>query len=313
MLSRSMLLKLSALMFAVGLGLLFLPQDGARPIKPAGACGETLGVFRAGPCGTTAYSGPGDVVSGASAWWGLRAYSSATKGNRIANICNSTGGVDVACADISSDSTTGALAPATIGGITCPGANCTVKVLYDQTGNGVDLTQTTIANRPALTASCIGALPCMTGNGSSTQISNLGAAPSLSQPITISSVANNTGGAGSEAAITGIAGGGITQRFRFDSDVGVYAGAFLTAAAATGTWFSVTCVVNSASSDDVINGTSNTGDAGANAGASNIYLFDDSFGAPLAGKVTEAGWWPSGFSAGNKTAMSANQRAYWAF
>lgn len=120
--------------------------------------------------GAPAYQGPGDIVS-FQAFWGTRAYSTATRGSKLLNVCNSTGGTDVGCGDLSSDATTGALVPATIGGITCPGANCTVKIVYDISGNtnctgACDLIQATIASRPTITTSCSAGRPCMACNGS---------------------------------------------------------------------------------------------------------------------------------------------------
>lgn len=97
------------------------------------------------------YSGPLDVQSGVDFWWGLRAASHATLGNKLINVCNSTGGSDVGCADLSSNATTGALVAATVSGITCPGnANCTIKIFYDLSGNGYDVTEATIAGRAKL-------------------------------------------------------------------------------------------------------------------------------------------------------------------
>src|ERR1039458_204497 len=78
----------------------------------------------------SSYIGPGDIVSWKS-YWSLRSYSCVTRGNKLVNVCNSTGGIDVGCADISSDPTTGALVSATIALITCPGTNCTIKTFYD--------------------------------------------------------------------------------------------------------------------------------------------------------------------------------------
>jgi hypothetical protein len=72
------------------------------------------------------------------------AWTSASRGNKLYNICNSTGGTDVGCADIFSSATTGLTVPATVGGITCPAASvtvCTVKTWYDGTGNGFDCTE----------------------------------------------------------------------------------------------------------------------------------------------------------------------------
>ena len=38
------------------------------------------------PTVVSSYTGPGDVISGAKAWWGLRAYSAATAGIRYLNV-----------------------------------------------------------------------------------------------------------------------------------------------------------------------------------------------------------------------------------
>ena len=107
---------------------------------------------------TPAFVGAGDIRSFAVWWSNSRAYSLATRGNPLINVCNSTGGADVGCADMVTDATTGVLTPATISGISCPGANCTVKTYYDQTGGGNSCTQATVANRNALTASRFGSI-----------------------------------------------------------------------------------------------------------------------------------------------------------
>jgi hypothetical protein len=102
------------------------------------------------------YTGPGDVVTGPLAGYSTVAWNSASRGNKLYNICNSTGGTDVGCADIFSSATTGLTVPATVGGITCPAASvtvCTVKTWYDGTGNGFDCAEATIADRPLLLAS----------------------------------------------------------------------------------------------------------------------------------------------------------------
>jgi hypothetical protein len=52
------------------------------------------------------YTGPGDVVSGAKAWYGLRAYSAATAGTKAIRLCDHLG---ANCADISTSASTGKL------------------------------------------------------------------------------------------------------------------------------------------------------------------------------------------------------------
>lgn len=152
------------------------------------------------------FQGVGDIVSGWTTYYGMWAYSAATRGNPLLNVCNSTGGVDVLCADLSSDPTTGLLDAGIIGGITCPGANCTVKTAYDLSGANkcssapCNETQATIASRPTLSASCVGGIPCMVCNGSQSLVNSIYA---LGVPQTISAVTMRTGAFTSFGGIIG--------------------------------------------------------------------------------------------------------------
>lgn len=141
--------------------------------------------------GDVSYTGPGDIET-FTAFYGIMAYSSATRGNALLIVCNSTGGTDIGCADMYSSTTNGALVPTTIAGITCPGANCTVKTAYDLTGNGNNTTQSTIANRPILSASGgPGGRPgifCAPN-----QVLTISPIPTLTQPFSMSGVAVRTG------------------------------------------------------------------------------------------------------------------------
>jgi hypothetical protein len=114
------------------------------------------------------YSGPGDVKTFA-VWWGTYAYSAAKRGTKALNVCNVS---DVACADVNSDATTGLVPDPTIGGVLCGttvGVNvCTIKTWYDQTGNGFDEVQATIANRATFVPSCSGLTGAVCGTASST-------------------------------------------------------------------------------------------------------------------------------------------------
>jgi hypothetical protein len=114
--------------------------------------GGSMGLLGVGGASSApTYQGPGDFLT-YSAAYGLRAFSAATRGNKLINVCNSTGGVDVGCGDLVSNAVTGTLVSATVSGITCPGANCTIKTFYDLTGNGNDATQSTVASRHTLPA-----------------------------------------------------------------------------------------------------------------------------------------------------------------
>src|SRR5262245_26537172 len=86
------------------------------------------------------YVGPGDIVSSAIGWWGLRAYSAASIGSNVLRVRRS------------SDSTEKTFVSLANGNFNTAdtffdGSNYFVTTLYDQSGNGNNLTQTTAANQ----------------------------------------------------------------------------------------------------------------------------------------------------------------------
>jgi hypothetical protein len=112
-----------------------------------------LGAGRGAPAGGGGggYIGPGDVQ--ATKWWyGLRALSSATRGNKLVNICTTIATVDT-CADMLSDATTGAMILTTIGGAACNTSTqpYNIKTWYELNGTGNDQTEAAVAARAVLT------------------------------------------------------------------------------------------------------------------------------------------------------------------
>jgi hypothetical protein len=160
------------------------------------------------PSGTL-YVGPGDISPGAWAGGGLRAYARATIGSRVANICNAG---DANCADVNTTSlgdfnvVAAQSAPLNCGGA---GGTCTVKTLYDKTGNtncttACDFSNATAANRPTLVFNDTAAgKACMRFNGSSQFLATPGSTPN--QPFTFSSYAIATGNFTSTTSIAGFA------------------------------------------------------------------------------------------------------------
>jgi hypothetical protein len=71
------------------------------------------------PLAQQAYQGPGDVQSGWGLYYGVWAFTSATRGNALLNACNIG---DATCADLSSNATTGLINITTIGGNACSAA-----------------------------------------------------------------------------------------------------------------------------------------------------------------------------------------------
>lgn len=275
--------------------------------------------------GAAAYAGPGDVVAGALYWNGLRAYSLAKAGTKAANICNSG---DANCADINTlangkfDVATAQAGTTNCGG---SGGTCTVKILYDQSGNtscsgatACDLTQATEALRPVLTFSCSGlgtGEPCMTFDGTSQFLTHAGFAQS--QPYTISWVANSTNTGAQQVFLSaqdiflmGYANAGANTAL-------CYAGSVLSAAASDGAWNAIQGVVNNSGSpqgDCNVNGTPTTGSPGTNTitGAT-ILMGNYSASNYFKGTGIEGGMWGSAFSGANSSAMSTNQHTAWGF
>ncbi len=282
-------------------------------------------------CGT--YTGLSDLVSGISAWWGARALGSSACGTKALNVCNSTGGVDVACIDMSTSPVTGDLVVTTIGGLTCAslGTNCTIKIAYDQSGfNGCqapanipcDISQSTIANRPTLTTSCIGSLPCIGCSGSNQWLqSTTTNSPAVTQPFTVSTVAKRNGSAyGPIYSQTTFTSGPMMNFFTSANLAAIYdGGSFFSASAADGALHAMQGVYVNASSTLAIDGSSTTGGSvGTGTGGGFLLMCSDVGGGGggffLNGQVMELGYWKNtGFSAGQITSVNANQHAYWGF
>jgi hypothetical protein len=261
------------------------------------------------------YTGPGDVVSGAFAWWGLRAYSSATTGTKAAHICNAG---DANCADINTlsngnfDVTTAQGAPLNCGGT---GGTCTVSILYDQTGNGHDVNKTAIiAERPTLVFSCLGSLPCMNFVTGSSQHLNTPGNFTVAQPYTFSYTCMLPSNPAATQGVVGVSAIGVSY-VRSTPDIQMFAGsAFNDAAISATVWFASQNIFNGASSTNYTNGGSASGNAGTGAGGGTLTIGDDGSGNYLNGKMTEAGIWNStGFSSGQQSSMNSNQRTYWGF
>jgi hypothetical protein len=277
-------------------------------------------VFTAGGGGGP-YVGPGDVVSGARMWWGLRAYSAATAGTKIANICNAS----AICADINSTASGDFdIATAQGGTLNCGGAGgtCTIKTFYDQTaGNNCtaatcDITDNfSSANRPTLVFNCIGTKVCLSYNGTANSLATQTAVTSISQPVTFSGIANSTNTGAQQALVTTNGGGSAQVGYRnsANNQVFSYAGSVLAATASDGSFHALQAVFNGGSSDINVDGTQNTGTAGTNVATGSGYLGSAGATQFLNGKVTEAGTWPIGFSSTQSSNMSSNQHSYWGF
>lgn len=269
------------------------------------------GPGRASTGSPPAYTGPGDVVISAGGWFGLRAYSLATRGNAAINVCNVS---DVVCTDFSTDATSGVLTITTVGGSSCSVVTCTVKTIYDQSGGGNDLVQTTIANRAVLTVSCLSGLPCLTFTSTKNYISASG--PITTQPMTFSAVAQRNASFTSQAEIlTGVNTGASIEFGPAANQIAIFGGATERTAAATDSVFhTFQAVLNGSSSVLYVNGGSSALATPGTAGYNGGWNINGGLWVGVGPMLwCEAGGWPVGFNSTQAGDMNANQRAYWGF
>ncbi len=269
------------------------------------------------------YSGPGDVQA-FSVWWGLRAYTLATAGTKSANICNSG---DANCADINTlangnfDVATATGAPLNCGGA---GGTCTVKTLYDKTGNllctgsvACDITNSTIATRPTLVLNCLGTLPCLGLSSTQTLITTTSLVSSMTQIYSVYGVGNRTGGTTSFSDITSNSGAtNVQMGFGTSANTAaMYAGNVATkTSVADNSFHNIISIFNGVSSTLYADGSSSTVDAGTGATGTGKFCITGigCTGNGLTGQVVEAGWKNSDITS-VLSALNSNVHSYWGF
>jgi hypothetical protein len=157
-----------------------------------------------GVAAAPSYQGPGDIASGAIAFYSTgRAYNAAyaTAKSSLADL------VDTATGLLTCTLKVGTNGYADLTTVYCPTlvpvsnvvtwcttvGGCSVTKLYDQTGTGNHVLQATLANMPALTFNAQNGLPCAAGTGTSSL--NLSTAGAISQnaPYSLTAVAERTG------------------------------------------------------------------------------------------------------------------------
>lgn len=265
---------------------------------------------------TASYQGPGDIVSGAKAWWGLRCNTAAYVGS-VADV--------FAPADASHT-----LITCTAGGVlnetlqplatTCA-SSCTVKTLFDQSAasncaGACDLAQATSGNRPVFTLNCIGSLPCMTVTSGSSQRMVSPAFTSVPQAWTISSVIQRTANFTTQQNfVQGSTGSGAAIFFTTSTNtLALFAASTLPATASDSAFHAVQAIANGASSTLYVDGSATNGASGASALSGTITVGCGTGAANcMTGKFTELGVWPVGFSGGQDSSMNSNQHTYWGF
>jgi hypothetical protein len=270
------------------------------------------------PVTMAAYTGPGDIVSGAMFWYGLRGYTAAysTGSNPAVDLVDQSGANQITI-NILSD---GTLDVASISAWQTAHSVTTTKLktLYDQSGfTGQNLTQSTVANMPELRLSQIGSLPSIWSPGFPTAL-YLNATLNQSSPISPFSIA----GVGSNAADGNdvyTLWEDVTDFFLLEEDGSIkynmFGGATLvTSSTVDSNVHAVQAVFNGTSSVIRVDATETTGDAGTNTMSANasIRILASAFPDHLwNGKVGEVGGWPVALSSGQRASLQSNAKSYW--
>lgn len=275
----------------------------------------------------TAYVGPGDVVSGARGWWGLRAYTSSSIGSNAVRLRRDSDNAEQDFATIAG----GGLDLTAISAFK-GAANLFVVKLYDQTGNGNDATQATAANQPAFTLSAIGSLPGATYNNTGSGAWLYCSPVSSNAPVTLSTVAKPSGSTDQRCLFGSVSGAlevridnttnAITMLKSFVASIGTSSGSVSVA-----TWAAILASYDNTNYAFFINGAS------SGAGVNAVGIADDNSGTddakrkigivatsfvPTAdeafdGLINETGIWGSILDATQAASLSTNQHAYWGF
>jgi hypothetical protein len=276
--------------------------------KAFGKMGAPAG---AGEGGGPSYTGPGDVLSGALAYIGTRAYSAANIGESAIELRES-GGDTLQTFTWQSDGGLDLAAIATFKGAN----NLFVRRVFDHVVAGTDhWIQATNANQPAFLLNQLNSQPAIGFTAGSSQFLKKTNTVTQALPISVLAVAKETA-LGGQATIIGQDGAdGLLLMFANNLARLYSAGGPLDVAAATNTFHRIHGVVTAGASDtlDVDAGAASaTGQAGNQALAGERFTVGQGLGAIyLTGQIAEAAVYPVDFTA-SITALAANEATWWA-
>lgn len=265
--------------------------------------------------GYATYVGPGDIMSGAYAWWGLRAYNAATAGTPAIDLVDQAGANQVTISTKTDGTLNNAAITAWIlaNSVTAP----KVKKLYDQTGNGRHLTQATLANMPdfILANPAFGnQRPTMNFRRANGQQLVSGAI-ALNQTTGSFSCVGMRNGAfndGNGLISTGSGGWGIVFSANADT-VFPFSGSLSNTV--YGTAFSshrFQAVFNGSSSFISSDGQFTAPASPGTSAFDSFFTLGNGWGGRfLTGTISEGGYWTSVWSTPDVLAMDANQKNYW--
>jgi hypothetical protein len=255
------------------------------------------------------YTGPGDITSGAAGWWGVRGYNAAYSGN-VADLLDQAGANPLTVGLVNHR-----LDTATISAWVTAHSVTTIKVtkLYDQSGTGLHVSQSTLADMPALVLNILSGYPVIRFSAQAGMPSSGGA--TVNQPITSSIVSSRTGAFTSYGTVLGVPSSGSFQNgynnvanqiFQYSNGAGTD-----TASVTDSTFHALAFALNNPGP----NGTfyvdaSSTAMTPANVGTvaiADVLIGNSGDGHKFTGDLTEVGFWGVLFSGTDATNMSNNQ------
>jgi hypothetical protein len=260
---------------------------------------------------SSSYIGPGDVVSGATEFYGLRAYNKAY----------ATGTNNAITIRRTSDSTstnililaTGALDVATATTF-CASTTCFASAMYGQI-SGKIVTQATTSAQPQLIFNCLNtSLPCLALTSASSQQLTTSSFVTSAQPNTLSFVAERNGNTGVTNSVIGAFNASQGGYGAAANQAFIFAGSQPTVTAADNALHAVQGVLNGASSSLNVDGTL-TGSLSVGSNSIQPPLAIGSSGNNgnyLQGLFAEAIVYEGvAMTSGNQTALCHNQRLYY--
>ncbi len=270
----------------------------------------------AGGGGGSSYQGPGDIVSNAQIFLGLRAYSNAIVVAGTHKLINASRSSDSHTCDVivGSNGGLGQTANCSTGadnGLTanafCNATTCVVVTIYDQISTH-DATQATPANRPTLTFSCLGGGPCMTFGTSQALVEPT--TLTFAQPLTLTLAAKRTANFTLQGTLTGsngtqpeVGGSAVANTWFMYAGVQVNIGTTVS----DSVWHTFNFLFTGASSVANVDGTEVTTSPSTAGVNGTIFIGNGNWN----GTVTEVGIWPSGFNGTQRTNMCRNIQSYY--
>lgn len=259
--------------------------------------------------GPPAYVGPGDITS-FTAWWGFRAYSAATAGNKAIRVV----AADTTQTDINTLAN-GSLDAATLAAFIVAHGACTITTMYDQVGTN-NLTQAGATHQPAITANVVNSSYGATFSQSPNPNDLIATTAFTStQPFTVSFVAERTSTTSFNTVVSPDNSTSVQLGFSNSANTGlIFAGTVVSVSSVNdNTWHAMNMVLNGASSIYQIDALTGTVNPGTNAmgGTQALRIGDNGVGTNgFTGNFLEAGIILStALSSGTLASLNSNQHA----